>query len=157
MTTATRTDTNLPPASWPEYGPIPIPSDWTDSLLERLDAMECLCVASECICSKANYIRERVSPPMGKNQFANLAKKTGMSLSEAREYYANYQVDVGYAVHAEEFEKLYAEMSEAYDAFHEARRRGEDAWPPMDRYNETVKKIDALRKRIYAPKLNGSV
>lgn len=71
----------------------PIPSDWTNSLLERLNALECPCVSSGCLCSKTAYIRERTLPAMSKNKFVALAKKAGLDHSEALEHYRNYLSD----------------------------------------------------------------
>lgn len=132
------------------------PSDWTDSLLERLDAMECPCLPSGCLCSKADYIRERTSPAMEKNRFLELAKRTGLSLAEAREHYVNYQIDVGYAMHREELARLYAEMDEARESLNEKLRNGLSTWPAVKRINEAARRSHELRKRIYAPVLNGS-
>lgn len=95
MRTATRTAARQQAGGdvWLE----PIPSDWTNSLLGRLDAMECRCDTSNCLCSKTEHIRERALTAMGKNQFVALAKKTGLSYSEAVEHYRNYLSDVRYS------------------------------------------------------------
>ena len=93
---------------------------------------------------------------MGRNQFVKLAQRTGLSFSEACEYHINYQIDVGYAVHGEELERLHAEMREAREALDERIRNGLDTWPEVERINEAARRNHELVQQIYAPLLNGS-
>ena len=140
----TRTDTNLPRASWPEYGPNPVrlgriacwQRQWTRW---NADASHLSALCSKAMATSA----DRTSPPMGPQPVREpRRKKQGCLSQKPSEYYANYQVDVGCAVHEKEMAKLHAEMREARESLDESPdgRRLLDAWPAVERINEAVRR-----------------
>ena len=128
----------------------PVPSDWTDSLLERLDALECACLSSGCVCEKAAYIRQRTSPPMDRNQFIELACTTGLGHREAGEYYKNYLVDIRYIQNSERMHELADEIRKSKEMLLPAMSP-DAVRPVLERYNNASDEFDALAKHIYEP------
>ena len=133
-----------------EYDLEPVPSEWTDSLLERLDALECACASSGCVCEKAAYIRQRTSPAMGRNQFIELARTTGLGHLEAEEYYRNYLVDIRYIQNSERMHELADEIRKSREMLLPAMSP-DAVRPVLERYNNASDEFDALAKHIYEP------
>ena len=133
-----------------EYDLEPVPSDWTDSLLERLDALECECLSSGCVCEKAAYIRQRTSPAMGRNQFIELARTTGVGSQEAEEYYKNYLVDIRTQQHSAESQELLDQICEATRSLRQCLPEAEEA-AVLARLKTASQKRHELVKRIYEP------
>lgn len=128
----------------------PVPSDWTDRLLERLDALECACLSSGCVCEKAAYIRQRTSPPMGRNQFVELAGTAGVGHREAGEYYRNYLVDIRSRQHSAESQELLDQICEATRSLRQCLPEAEEA-VVLARLKTASQKRHELVKRIYEP------
>lgn len=133
-----------------EYDLEPVPSEWTDSLLERLDALECECASSGCVCEKASYIRQRTSPPMGRNQFVELACTAGVGHREAGEYYKNYLVDIRSRQHSAESQELLDQICEATRSLRQCLPEAEEA-VVLARLKTASQKRHELVKRIYEP------
>lgn len=133
-----------------EYDLEPVPSEWTDSLLERLDALECECASSGCVCEKAAYIRQRTSPPMGRNQFVKLASRAGVGSQEAEEYYKNYLVDIRTQQHSAESQELLDQICEATRSLRQCLPEAEEA-AMLARLKTASQKRHELVKRIYEP------
>ena len=128
----------------------PVPSDWTNSLLERLDALECACLSSGCVCENTAYIKQRTAPPMGRNEFIKLARGTGLEHTEAEEYYKNYLADIRAVQNSERMDELSEEIKETRKLLLPAMSAAE-VRPVLDRYNVASAEFDALAKHIYEP------
>lgn len=128
----------------------PVPSDWTNSLLGRLDALECECLSSGCLCENTAYIKQRTSPPIGRNEFIRLACGAGLDHSEAEEYYKNYLVDIRAVQNSERMDELSKEIKETRKLLLPAMSPAE-VRPVLDRYNAASAEFDALAKHIYEP------
>lgn len=127
----------------------PVPSEWTDSLLKRLDALDCG-LSSGCLCEKTAYIRQRTSPPMGRNHFVKLARRAGLGPREAEEYYKNYLVDIRTRQHSAESQELLAQICEATRSLRQCLPEAEEA-VALARLKTASQKRHELVKRIYEP------
>lgn len=128
----------------------PVPSEWTDILLKQLDALDCACLSSGCLCEKTAYIRQRTSPPMGRNQFVKLARRAGLESLEAEEYYKNYLVDIRTRQHSAESQELLDQICEATRSLRQCLPETEEA-VVLARLKTASQKRHELVKRIYEP------
>ena len=128
----------------------PVPSDWTDSLLERLDALECACLSSGCVCEETAYIRSRTAPAVERDKFIKLARRTGMSNEGACEYYKNYLVDIRTRQSSVESQELLDQICDATRALRESLSE-EEAAIVLTRLKTASQKRYELLQRIYEP------
>lgn len=129
----------------------PLPQDWTNTLLMRLEALGCQCMSSGCVCEQADYIRQRTAPPMLRNSFIDLARETGLDYLAADEYYRNYLCDVRTEQSSERMKELGEEIAATGKVLFSERMPLADRETLRARYNAAASEYAAIGKHIYEP------